>query len=207
MPYVNRVKAVSGGAVYSLPVNLHTINQFFGTTMNPDEARDFIAAQARRDITEPANFEEQALSMVGDALYRAFFRGYTRKQWGLDPTELPASILKRLPLRFNYDDNYFNHPFQGMPEDGYTDNSDSCDTQYEAVEAACAEFLAEYGGYVPDYDDDDYGYGDDDDVPPVDALPCSDGGTFSIAQLCDGTEDCADGTDEAYCEDDGGYDY
>lgn len=120
MPYVNRVKAVSGGAVYSLPVNLHTINQFFGTTMNPAEARDFIAAQARRDIAEPANFEEQALSMVGDALYRAFFRGYTRKQWGLDPTELPAAILKRLPLRFNYDDNYFNHPFQGMPEDGYT---------------------------------------------------------------------------------------
>ncbi|TDH63472.1 UDP-galactopyranose mutase [Dankookia rubra] len=120
MPYVNRVKALSGGAVYSLPVNLHTINQFFGTTMNPAEARAFVAAQARRDITEPANFEEQALSMVGDRIYRAFFRGYTRKQWGLDPTELPASILKRLPLRFNYDDNYFNHPFQGMPADGYT---------------------------------------------------------------------------------------
>ena len=120
MPYVNRVKALSGGAVYSLPVNLHTINQFFGTTMNPAEARAFVAAQARRDITDPANFEEQALSMVGDALYRAFFRGYTRKQWGLDPTELPASILKRLPLRFNYDDNYFSHPFQGMPAEGYT---------------------------------------------------------------------------------------
>ena len=120
MPYVNRVKALSGGAVYSLPVNLHTINQFFGTTMSPQEAQAFVAAQARRDIVEPANFEEQALSMVGDALYRAFFRGYTRKQWGLDPTELPASILKRLPLRFNYDDNYFSHPFQGMPADGYT---------------------------------------------------------------------------------------
>ncbi|TCZ60944.1 UDP-galactopyranose mutase [Roseicella aquatilis] len=121
MPYVNRVKAISGGAVYSLPVNLHTINQVFGTTMGPAEARDFIAAQARRDIVEPANFEEQALSMVGERLYRAFFRGYTRKQWGLDPTELPASILKRLPLRFNYDDNYFAHPFQGMPEEGYTE--------------------------------------------------------------------------------------
>jgi UDP-galactopyranose mutase len=120
MPYVNRVKALSGGAVYSLPVNLHTINQFFGKTMSPREAQAFVAAQARRDITDPANFEEQALSMVGDALYRAFFRGYTRKQWGLDPTELPASILKRLPLRFNYDDNYFSHPFQGMPADGYT---------------------------------------------------------------------------------------
>ena len=120
MPYINRVKALSGGAVYSLPVNLHTINQFFGTTMNPAEAQAFVAAQARRDITDPANFEEQALSMVGDALYRAFFRGYTRKQWGLDPTELPASILKRLPLRFNYDDNYFSHPFQGMPAEGYT---------------------------------------------------------------------------------------
>ncbi|MDO9709029.1 UDP-galactopyranose mutase [Paracraurococcus lichenis] len=120
MPYVNRVKAVSGGRVYSLPVNLHTINQFFGTTMGPAEARAFIAAQARGDITAPANFEEQALSMVGEALYRAFFRGYTRKQWGLEPTALPAAILKRLPLRFSYDDNYFSHPHQGMPEEGYT---------------------------------------------------------------------------------------
>ncbi|MFT8676433.1 MAG: UDP-galactopyranose mutase [Acetobacter sp.] len=119
-PYINRVKAISGGKVYTLPVNLLTINQFFGTTLGPKDALAFIQARADRSITEPQSFEEQALSMIGPDLYRAFFYGYTRKQWGLEPTELPASILKRLPLRFNYDDNYFNHPYQGMPENGYT---------------------------------------------------------------------------------------
>ncbi|MBO1325961.1 UDP-galactopyranose mutase [Acetobacter sp. TBRC 12305] len=119
-PYINRVKAISGGRVYTLPVNLLTINQFFGTTLGPKDALAFIQAKADRSITDPQSFEEQALSMIGPELYRAFFYGYTRKQWGLEPTELPASILKRLPLRFNYDDNYFNHPYQGMPENGYT---------------------------------------------------------------------------------------
>lgn len=120
LPYVNRVKAVSKGRMYTLPVNLLTINQFFETTMSPAQARSFIAGKADRSIKEPKNFEEQALSMIGPELYKAFFYGYTRKQWGLEPTELPASILKRLPLRFNYDDNYFNHPYQGMPEGGYS---------------------------------------------------------------------------------------
>lgn len=119
-PYVNRVKAISKERVYTLPVNLLTINQFFGTTMGPKDARAFIESKADRSIQAPRSFEEQALSMIGLELYRAFFHGYTRKQWGLEPTELPASILKRLPLRFNYDDNYFNHPYQGMPEGGYT---------------------------------------------------------------------------------------
>lgn len=118
-PYKNRVKSTVSGQVYALPVNLHTINQFFGTAMRPDEARAFIAERAE-DIPEPQNFEEQALAFVGRALYEAFFKGYTEKQWGCDPRELPASILKRLPLRFNYDDNYFFHKYQGMPRDGYT---------------------------------------------------------------------------------------
>jgi len=119
MPYVNRVKAVSRGRVFSLPINLLTINQFFNKNMSPDEARAFIAKKARRDLSSPANFEEQALCMLGDELYQAFFRGYTRKQWGIEPRELPASILKRLPVRFNYDDNYFEHRHQGMPREGY----------------------------------------------------------------------------------------
>lgn len=119
-PYINRVKAISQGRIYTLPVNLLTINQFFNTTLSPSEARAFIEKKADKSIKEPQNFEEQALSMIGPELYKAFFYGYTRKQWGLEPSELPASILKRLPLRFNYDDNYFNHPYQGMPEDGYT---------------------------------------------------------------------------------------
>jgi UDP-galactopyranose mutase len=120
LPYKNRVKTISGGQVYSLPVNLHTINQFFGRTMGPDEARAFIEAQADTSIVAPKTFEEQALRFVGARLYEAFFKGYTQKQWGCDPSELPASILKRLPVRFNYDDNYFFHRFQGMPEGGYT---------------------------------------------------------------------------------------
>ena len=119
MPYKNRVKTTAQGQVYSLPVNLHTINQFYGTTMRPEEARAFIAQQAA-DIPDPQSFEEQALAFVGPDLYAAFFKGYTQKQWGCSPTELPAAILKRLPLRFNYDDNYFAHRFQGIPEEGYT---------------------------------------------------------------------------------------
>ena len=119
-PYKNRVKSTSQGQVFSLPINLHTINQFYGKTMRPEEARAFIADQADASITDPQTFEDQALAFVGPALYEAFFKGYTQKQWGCDPTALPASILKRLPIRFNYDDNYFFHNYQGMPQDGYT---------------------------------------------------------------------------------------
>jgi UDP-galactopyranose mutase len=120
-PYVNRVKAIYDGNVYSLPINLHTINQFFGKTLSPSEAKLFIEQQADLSIENPVTFEEQAMRFVGKALYQAFFKGYTQKQWGLHPSRLPASILKRLPVRFNYDDNYFNHRFQGMPENGYTE--------------------------------------------------------------------------------------
>ena len=119
-PYRNRVKATTGGCVYSLPINLHTINQFFGTAMGPHEARAFIEAQADTSIAEPRSFEEQALRMIGPALYEAFFMGYTLKQWGCHPSDLPASVLKRLPVRFNYDDDYFFHRFQAMPANGYT---------------------------------------------------------------------------------------
>ncbi|MCX8996112.1 UDP-galactopyranose mutase [Rhizobiaceae bacterium BDR2-2] len=120
MPYVNRVKTTSAGRVYSLPVNLHTINQFFGKCFRPDEARQFIESLSDTSIAEPGTFEEQALRFVGKDLYEAFFKGYTIKQWGCDPNDLPASILKRLPVRFNYDDNYFFHRHQGMPANGYT---------------------------------------------------------------------------------------
>lgn len=119
-PYKNRVKTTSKGQVFSLPINLHTINQFYRKTLRPDEARDFINKVADTSIEDPLTFEEQALRFVGPDLYEAFFKGYTIKQWGVHPSELPASILKRLPVRFNYDDNYFFHKFQGMPENGYT---------------------------------------------------------------------------------------
>ncbi len=120
MPYVNRVKATVNGQVFSLPINLHTINQFFSKTCSPDEARALIAEKGDSTIADPQTFEEQALRFIGKELYEAFFKGYTIKQWGMQPSELPASILKRLPVRFNYDDNYFNHKFQGMPKCGYT---------------------------------------------------------------------------------------
>lgn len=89
--------------------------------MGPREAESFIKGKADSSIKTPANFEEQALSMIGKDLYEAFFKGYTRKQWGLDSVTLPAFLLKRLPVRFNYDDNYFSHPYQGIPEKGYND--------------------------------------------------------------------------------------
>ena len=119
-PYVNRVKAITNNRVFTLPINLLTINQFFGKTFRPAEAQAFIQSLGDKSIENPTTFEEQALRFVGRELYEAFFKTYTMKQWGLHPSELPASILKRLPVRFNYDDNYFNHKYQGMPADGYT---------------------------------------------------------------------------------------
>lgn len=119
-PFINRVKIVYKGQVYSMPINLHTINQFYGKTLNPAEAREFVESIADKSIDEPKNFEEQAMKFIGQDLYKAFFYGYTKKQWGCEPSELPASILKRLPVRFNYDDNYYNNPIQGIPVDGYT---------------------------------------------------------------------------------------
>ncbi|QQA45082.1 UDP-galactopyranose mutase [Pelagovum pacificum] len=123
-PYRHQVRTTVGDRVYSMPINLLTINQFFGTAMRPDEAAAFIKAKAE-PIADPQSFEEQALAFVGREIYEAFFKGYTEKQWGTSPQNLPASILKRLPLRFSYDDNYFAHPFQGMPERGYTEMVES----------------------------------------------------------------------------------
>lgn len=119
-PYVHRVKAVSKGKVYPLPVNLATINQFFNKNFSPEEAKEFIAEMGDNSIQNPKNFEEQALKFIGKDLYQAFFYGYTKKQWGCEPSELPASILKRLPVRFNYDDNYHNSIYTGIPVDGYS---------------------------------------------------------------------------------------
>lgn len=119
-PYVHRVKAMSNGKIYSLPVNLHTINQLFQKSFTPAEAKAFLETLADTTIEDPQNFEEQALRFIGKELYEAFFYGYTKKQWGCEPTELPASILKRIPVRFNYDDNYHNNIYTGIPVDGYT---------------------------------------------------------------------------------------
>ncbi|MEO5891614.1 MAG: UDP-galactopyranose mutase [Ferruginibacter sp.] len=119
-PYVHRVKARCGNAIYSLPVNLHTINQFFNKTLSPPEAQLFLESLSDKSITDPQNFEEQALRFIGKELYQAFFYGYTKKQWGCEPNQLPASFLKRIPVRFSYDDNYHNNRYTGIPSEGYT---------------------------------------------------------------------------------------
>lgn len=120
MPFINRPKAVTDSGIYNLPINLQTINQFFGKKFTPKEAEAFIASKARTDIKNPKSFEEQALKFMGEDLYKAFFYGYTKKHWGCEPSSLPASILKRLPLRFSYNDNYYRSIYQGIPVDGYT---------------------------------------------------------------------------------------
>ena len=120
-PYTHRVSATVHGSVYAMPINLGTINQFFGTELTADEARDFIADRAEPgDPATAVTFEERALRTVGRELYEAFFAGYTFKQWGIAPSELPASVFSRLPVRFDHDDRYFGHPYQGLPERGYT---------------------------------------------------------------------------------------
>jgi UDP-galactopyranose mutase len=120
IPFINRVKSQFDGSIYSLPINLMTINSFFGKTFNPKEAANFIDSLGDKSINEPVSFEEQALKFVGQELYNAFFKGYTEKQWGMHPKELPASILKRLPVRFSYDDNYYSSKYQGIPKNGYS---------------------------------------------------------------------------------------
>jgi UDP-galactopyranose mutase len=118
--YVNRVKAITDRGIFSLPINLLTINQFFRKVLTPAAARDFVGSLGDSSIREAKSFEEQALKFLGRELYEAFFYGYTKKQWGVEPKDLPASILQRLPVRFNYDDNYYNSKYQGIPLDGYT---------------------------------------------------------------------------------------
>ncbi len=119
-PFINRVKAKNAKGVFSMPINLHTINQLFNQSLSPSEARDFIESKQDKSITNPANAEEQLLRFIGAEVYETFFRDYTIKQWGLHPRELSADIIKRIPVRFNYDDNYYFDKYQGFPMSGYT---------------------------------------------------------------------------------------
>lgn len=119
-PYVHRVYANHLNEVYPLPINLGTINQFFRAAYGPDEARRVIESLAG-DVTDtPANLEEKAISLIGRPLYEAFIKGYTQKQWDVPPVNLPPEIISRLPVRYTYDNRYFNDPYQGLPTDGYT---------------------------------------------------------------------------------------
>lgn len=118
--YINSPVAVYKDELYNLPFNMNTFSKMWNIR-TPQEAKDIIAAQiGELHITEPKNLEEQALSLAGRDVYEKLVKGYTEKQWGRDCTELPAFIIKRLPLRFTYDNNYFNDRFQGIPMGGYT---------------------------------------------------------------------------------------
>ena len=119
--YQHRVYTNFRGEVFPMPINLGTINQFFRAAFSPAEARALIAEQASEFATgDAANLEEKAISLVGRPLYEAFIRGYTAKQWQTAPTDLPAEVISRLPVRYNYDNRYFNDTYEGLPVDGYT---------------------------------------------------------------------------------------
>ena len=118
--YVNSPVAIYRDKLYNLPFNMNTFNALWGTK-TPGEAREKISEQVSRSgISNPRNLEEQALSLVGRDIYETLIKGYTEKQWGRKCTDLPAFIIKRLPLRFTFDNNYFNDRYQGIPVGGYT---------------------------------------------------------------------------------------
>ncbi|MCU6747654.1 UDP-galactopyranose mutase [Faecalicatena acetigenes] len=118
--YINSPIAVYKDELYNLPFNMNTFSKMWGIR-TPQEARDIIQRQVEESgITDPKNLEEQALSLGGRDIYEKLIKGYTEKQWGRDCKELPAFIIRRLPFRFTYDNNYFNDRYQGIPVDGYT---------------------------------------------------------------------------------------
>lgn len=119
--YRHHVVTNHDGRAFSMPISLDTMSSFFGRALSPTQARAIIAEQsAEFDQKAAANLEEKAISLIGRPLYEAFIRGYTMKQWETDPSELPASIITRLPVRFTFDSRYFNDTWEGLPSQGYT---------------------------------------------------------------------------------------
>ncbi|WZL82100.1 UDP-galactopyranose mutase [Vallitaleaceae bacterium 9-2] len=116
--FVNAPIANYHGEIYNLPFNMNTFNKLWGV-ITPEQAKQKIAEQKSAHVNEPKNLEEQAISLVGRDIYEKLIKGYTEKQWGRDATKLPAFIIKRLPVRFTYDNNYFNDRYQGIPLKGY----------------------------------------------------------------------------------------
>lgn len=117
--YRHQVLSSYNGKIYQLPINLETINSFFNVNLRPFELDHFLSSK-RADIPSPSNFEEKALSIIGKELYEAFIKGYTIKQWQVDPKTLPSQIFDRIPFRKNYNENYFFDKWQGVPEKGYS---------------------------------------------------------------------------------------
>lgn len=118
--YQHKVYTTYKDIVYSMPINLDTINKFYKLNMSPDQAFQFIQKEIEKsDIKNPKNFEEKAVSLIGRPLYEAFIYGYTTKQWETNPKELPEGIINRLPVRYNYNNRYFKDRFEGLPVNGY----------------------------------------------------------------------------------------
>ena len=145
--YVNSPVANFHGTIYNLPFNMNTFAQMWGIR-TPDEAREIIERQKAEAAIdgEPANLEEQALSLIGRDIFEKLIREYTEKQWGRPCTELPASIIKRLPVRYIYDNNYFNDRWQGIPMGGYTR---MVERMLEGVEVRCGVEYKEFAAANP----------------------------------------------------------
>ena len=119
--YQHKVWAKHQGQTYPMPINLDTINQFFGSNFSSEEAKNFIQGQLSEDeATKASNLEERAIALIGKPLYEAFIKGYTEKQWQTDPKLLPADVINRLPMRFTTEHRYFNDKYEGLPLNGYT---------------------------------------------------------------------------------------
>lgn len=119
--YKHQVRALYNDKIYEFPINLSTINNFYNVNLHPYEVLDFLSSEARKDsVPNPQNMEEKVISLIGRPLYEAFFKEYTTKQWGKNPAQLPASIINRIPIKCNYDTNYYKKSFNGMPSEGYT---------------------------------------------------------------------------------------
>ena len=149
--YINSPVAYYKGEVYNMPFNMNTFSKMWPGVVKPADARAKIDEQiAAEGIGEPANLEEQALSLVGRDIFEKLVKGYTEKQWGRDCTELPASIIRRLPCRFTYDNNYFNDRYQGIPMGGYTK---MIENMLEGTEVRCGVEYAELVAAEPDIAD------------------------------------------------------
>ena len=120
--YYHQVLTTHNGKVYQMPINLETLNSFYDISLKPFEVKDFLKSEIEKEsYLNPRNLEEKAINLIGRPLYEAFIKGYTTKQWGKEPSDLPESIINRLPVRYNYNESYFNNArWQGIPLEGYT---------------------------------------------------------------------------------------
>ncbi len=155
--YINSPVAVYKDELYNLPFNMNTFSKMWNIR-TPAQAKAIIASQIESlHITNPKNLEEQALSLAGRDVYEKLVKGYTEKQWGRDCTQLPAFIIKRLPLRFTYDNNYFNDPYQGIPVGGYTQIVEKLLEGCKVVTGKSYEEFAEENAQKPDKERDTWG--------------------------------------------------